>query len=49
MDALAATGEGSSFTFMIETVGMGEEAAGSIRPSFLVIAPFFEGLRRDVF
>ena len=49
MDALAATGEGSSFTFMIEAVGMGEKAAGSIRPSFLVIAPFFEVFRGDVF
>ena len=49
MDALAAAGEGSSFTFMIETVGLGKESAGCIGPSFLIVSSFLEVFRGDLF
>ena len=49
MQTLPPAGEGSPFTFMIESIGMAEKSAGSVRPSFLIIPSVFEGFGGDVF
>ena len=49
MNALAAAGEGSSFTFMIEAVGKSDDSTGGIRPALLIIASFLECFGGDVF
>ena len=49
MQTLSSAGEGRSFRWMIETVGMTEKPTRSVGPSFLIMPSFFKGFWGDVF
>jgi len=47
--ALFEAGEGQALSFLVETVGPAQQAAGGKRPALLIIAPLQQGLFGQVF